>query len=93
MVELKYARGYTGDVKTAISIPDPLFEEADALAERLSLSRSALYRRALEAFLRTYREDELIRQINEVCADADTSVPPEQERATEEVWSRAAWDE
>lgn len=80
-------------MKTAISIPDALFEEADELAERLSLSRSALYRRALEAFLKSYREDELIRQINEVCADVDTSVPPDQERATEEVWSRAEWEE
>lgn len=93
MVVIRYAKCYTSDVKTAISIPDPLFEEADALAERLSMSRSALYRHALEAFVRTYREDELVRQINEVCADVDTSVPSDHERATDEVWSRTEWEE
>ena len=59
-------------MKTAISIPDPLFEEAEAIAERLSLSRGALYRRALEAYLRTFREDELIRRINEKNKDGAT---------------------
>lgn len=80
-------------MKTAISIPDRLFAEGEALAERLSLSRSALYRRALEAYLRTFREDELIRRINEVCADVDTSLPPEQKRATAELLSRVEWEE
>ena len=80
-------------MKTAISIPDRLFAEGEELAERLSLSRSALYRRALEAYLRMFREDELIRRINEVCADVDTSLPPEQERATAELWSHVEWEE
>ena len=80
-------------MKTAISLPDRLFAEGEALAERLSLSRSALYRRALEAYLRTFREDELIRRINEVCADVDTSLPPEQERATAESLSRVEWED
>ncbi|HEX9737109.1 MAG TPA: ChpI protein, partial [Thermoanaerobaculia bacterium] len=30
-------------MKTAISLPDPLFEAAEALAARLSMSRSQLY--------------------------------------------------
>ncbi len=93
MVEQKYIYSYTSGMKTAISVPDSLFEEAEALAERLTLSRSALYRRALEAYLRTFREDELIRRINEVCADVDTSLPPEQERATAELWSHVEWEE
>jgi len=38
-------------MKTAISIPDPLFRKADAAAEALCISRSELYRRALEVYL------------------------------------------
>lgn len=38
-------------MKTAVSIPDPIFERADAHAKRLRVSRSELYARALEAFL------------------------------------------
>ena len=38
-------------MKTAISIPDPLFERADALARRLRVSRSELYARAVAIFV------------------------------------------
>ena len=38
-------------MKTAVSIPDPIFERADAHAKRLRVSRSELYARALEAFI------------------------------------------
>jgi predicted transcriptional regulator len=38
-------------VKTAISLPDRLFEAAERLARRLGISRSELYQRAIRAFL------------------------------------------
>jgi hypothetical protein len=38
-------------MKTAISIPDDLFDAADKLAGDMGLSRSELYRTALAAFL------------------------------------------
>ena len=38
-------------MKTAVSLPDDLFEAADRLAERLGLNRSQLYQRALAQFL------------------------------------------
>jgi metal-responsive CopG/Arc/MetJ family transcriptional regulator len=38
-------------MKTAISIPDLLFEAAERVALRLGISRSELYRRALKKFL------------------------------------------
>ena len=38
-------------MKTAISIPDDLFADADHAAARLHVSRSELYRRALTAYL------------------------------------------
>jgi predicted transcriptional regulator len=42
---------YTLGIKTAISIPDELFNRADALAARLGKSRSQLYREALAEYL------------------------------------------
>ena len=39
-------------MKTAISIPDSLFEAAEVLAHKLNISRSELYRRAVAAYLR-----------------------------------------
>jgi metal-responsive CopG/Arc/MetJ family transcriptional regulator len=38
-------------MKTAVSIPDEIFKEADALAEKLGKSRSELYREALVDYL------------------------------------------
>ncbi len=38
-------------MKTAISIPDELFAVAEDAAQRLGVSRSELYRRALREFL------------------------------------------
>ncbi len=38
-------------MRTAVSIPDSIFEEADELAARLGLSRSELYARALERYV------------------------------------------
>lgn len=43
--------GYTVGVKTAVSIPDDLFESADRLARRRRMSRSALYAEALKRLI------------------------------------------
>lgn len=61
--------GHTRSMKTAVSIPDPLFHEADLVAERLQISRSKLYARALSAFLASQDEDPVTAQLNAV-ADA-----------------------
>ncbi len=39
-------------MKTAVSIPDDLFRQADAIARRSRKSRSQVYREALEEYLR-----------------------------------------
>jgi predicted transcriptional regulator len=41
-------------MKTAISVPDALFEQADRLAKRLSKTRSQLYTEALVEYLERY---------------------------------------
>ena len=41
----------TKGMKVAVSIPDPVFAEAEALAKRMKLSRSKLYAKALDAFV------------------------------------------
>jgi predicted transcriptional regulator len=38
-------------MKTAVSIPDALFRQAEALARRLGRSRSAIYREALAEYV------------------------------------------
>lgn len=44
-------KGYTSIMKTAISLPDKLFERAERVAQQLNLNRSQLYARALQEYL------------------------------------------
>ena len=54
-LEARYNHGYTRFMKTAISIPDSLFEEADRLAKLRGWSRSELYANAVTAYVNSER--------------------------------------
>lgn len=56
-------------MKTAISLPEPLFDAAEKLAKRMKLSRSALYARAVEDFVQRYNTDDLTAEIDRVLAN------------------------
>ena len=43
-------------MKTAISIPDPVFRSAEELAARLGVSRSALYAEAIASLVEKHNE-------------------------------------
>ncbi|MBF2065349.1 MAG: hypothetical protein IGS39_13135 [Calothrix sp. C42_A2020_038] len=53
-------------MKTAISLPDSVFEQAEALAQQLGLSRSELYTKALQAYLKRYNRDRILLKLNQV---------------------------
>lgn len=55
-------------MKTAISIPDNLFIVAERLARRLGISRSALYQRAIKAFLSEHGDEGVAESLNDVYA-------------------------
>lgn len=62
-------------MKTAISIPDHVFQSAEKLAARLQVSRSELYARALAVLIEKYREDVITTQLNTVYgAEGESSV-------------------
>jgi hypothetical protein len=50
-----YNHGYTAAMKTAISIPDAIFEEAERLAKIRGWSRSELYSNAVSAYVNSER--------------------------------------
>ena len=53
-------------MKTAISIPDDLFDAADRLARRLDISRSELYQRAVSAFVAAHDQEAVTETLNQV---------------------------
>lgn len=63
-------------MKTAISIPDPLFEAAERFAKRMRLSRSELYAVALQEYLKAHRSDRTKEQLDAIYADEDSSLDP-----------------
>lgn len=63
-------------MKTAISLPDPLFEAVEELARGLRMSRSELYARALEAFLRSHQKAAITARLNEVYKDQQSELDP-----------------
>lgn len=56
-------------MKTAISIPDEIFEEAERMAKRLGISRSELYAKAVHDFVERLRRTDVTERLNEVHAE------------------------
>ena len=61
-------------MKTAISLPDAVFEAADQVAQHLGISRSELYARAVAAFVAEHNDEDLTAQLNQVYAAEDSTV-------------------
>jgi metal-responsive CopG/Arc/MetJ family transcriptional regulator len=78
-------------MKTAVSLPDPLFEAADQLARRLGISRSELYAAALVEYLRSHRDEGVTEALNRVYQDEDSSLDPVLEALQTASLSRDEW--
>ncbi len=63
-------------MKTAISLPDSVFKEAEALAQRLGLSRSELYTNALKAHLKKYKSSQILQKLNHVYSEEPSELDP-----------------
>ena len=61
--------GYTKGMKTAVSIPDEVFEGAERLARRTKRSRSRLFSDALKEYLARHAPDEVTEAMNKACAE------------------------
>ena len=75
-VDKGYNFGYTFGMKTAVSIPDELFESAEKLAEKLEMSRSKLYATALEQYVSFHDGEAITAKLNEIYASVDSSLDP-----------------
>ncbi len=63
-------------MKTAISLPDSVFQEAESLAKRLGMSRSELYTKAITHYLKKKNKNRITEKLNEVYAEEDSSLDP-----------------
>ncbi len=63
-------------MKTAVSIPDPLFEEAERLSKRLRIPRSQLYAKALEAYVQRQRSKRIREALDELYSTESSELAP-----------------
>lgn len=78
-------------MKTAISIPDPLFHAAEQFAQENGLSRSELFARALQLYLQTYRSKEITEALNEVYAERNSTLDPGFAVAQAQILPKDEW--
>lgn len=57
-------RGYTKGMKTAVSIPDDIFEKVERFARRAKRSRSEVFSAALREYMARHAPDEITDAIN-----------------------------
>jgi predicted transcriptional regulator len=78
-------------MKTAVSVPDDLFEQAEHLAKRLDISRSQLYQRALLEFVARHSPESITTTLDRVCGEIEPSAEPFVARATRRSLARSSW--
>ena len=75
-VDSRFARGnlpdYTSGMKTAISIPDKIYRDAERLSRRLKKSRSQVYTQAVTEYVARHDPDAITEAMNRVCDTVDT---------------------
>lgn len=76
-------------MKTAISVPDEVFEEAERAAESRGWTRSRLYTRALSEYLERQSSDPVTAALNELADELDSNQPPATGRA---LIDAGAWE-
>jgi metal-responsive CopG/Arc/MetJ family transcriptional regulator len=78
-------------MKTAISLPDEVFESADALAERMGLSRSELYATAVAEYVAKHRDQDVTARLNDIYGDEPSGLDSALRSAQARSVGRSEW--
>ena len=78
-------------MKTAISIPDEVFDSAEKLAEEAGISRSELYTTALRSYLEQQQGMKVMERLNEIYGKEESRVDPVLKKLQSKVMRREKW--
>jgi metal-responsive CopG/Arc/MetJ family transcriptional regulator len=78
-------------MKTAVSLPDDVFAQAETYARSKHLSRSRLYAAALREYLARHDDDAVTTAIDAVCAEVSTELEPDLAEAARRTLLRNQW--
>lgn len=97
VAQRRFDYGYTKAIlffmKTAVSLPDPLFKRAEKFAREHGLTRSGLVATALTDFLKHRSDENLTEQINRVCSQVDTRLDTVGSEIARRTLLQAEWDD
>jgi predicted transcriptional regulator len=78
-------------MKTAVSIPDDVFQDAERLATRLRTSRSQLYARALAEFVARHDDDRITSLMDQAVREAGGETDTFVQAAARQSLERVEW--
>ncbi len=81
-------------METSISLPDKLFYLVEKYAEKNRLSSSELYIAAISSYINKMEKEEndkIVKQINSVCEQVDTSVNSQIRKASKKLILDSVW--
>ena len=78
-------------MKTAVSIPDRVFEQAERLARRTGKSRSHVFSRALREYVARHSPDDVTEAMDRVCEHVGEQGDPFVTRAARQTLERSEW--
>jgi metal-responsive CopG/Arc/MetJ family transcriptional regulator len=78
-------------MKTAVSIPDEVFEAADRLARRTKRSRSQVFSEALKEYIARHTPDEITEAMNKVCSELGAVTDGFVSAAARRTLKRSEW--
>ena len=78
-------------MKTAISLPDDVFEEAERLVRQTKRSRSELYTLALTEYLARHAPDRITEAMDRVLSEVGEEVDELVVEASRRILSRVEW--
>ena len=61
-------------MKTAISIPDPIFQAAENMAKHLGMSRSELFTVAMSEYIEAHDDQGITKSLNEVYSQTESQL-------------------
>jgi predicted transcriptional regulator len=78
-------------MKTAVSVPDGVFEKVERLARRTHRSRSRIYSDALREYVARHAADEVTEAMNRVCEEVGDGHDEFVAAAGQQVMERTEW--
>jgi metal-responsive CopG/Arc/MetJ family transcriptional regulator len=78
-------------MKTAISLPEAVFRDAERLARRLNKSRSELYREAVAEYVARHEPEAITEAMDAVAREVETAPDAFASAAALRVLERSEW--